>query len=315
MRELELLSHIYKANPALPGAVTIPPGDDMGAVVVGGVTLLVTVDQVADGVHFELENTPLQKIGRKAITRNLSDVAAMAGKPVGAVAAACLPKGFPEADAKTLFDAMRSTAEAFGCPLIGGDISSWDQRLILTVTVFAEPDGIEPVTRNTAKVGDAVYVTGALGGSLIEMDNPPGYVHHLDFTPRISPARKLAGNPVTRPHAMIDLSDGLAQDLTRICERSGVRAQIECERLPASAAARLAAARSGQPVWRHALGDGEDYELCFTAPPDVIPVQIDGVPITRVGQILRPGPGPVVTLLQSGGAVTDAAGLGWEHTG
>lgn len=315
MRELELLAHIYKANPALPGAVSIPPGDDMGAVVVGGVTLLVTVDQVADGVHFELGNTPLEKIGRKAITRNLSDVAAMAAKPVGAVAAACLPKGFPEADARTLFDAMRSTAEAFKCPLIGGDISAWDQRLVLTVTVFAEPDGIDPVTRNTAKVGDAVYVTGALGGSLIEIDRPPGYVHHLDFTPRIALARKLAIDKTTRPHAMIDLSDGLAQDLTRICERSGVRAQIECEKLPISPAARLAAQRSRQPSWRHALGDGEDYELCFTAPDRALPDEIDGVPITRVGHILSSGPGPVVGLLQSDGTATDVAGLGWEHTG
>lgn len=315
MRELELLSHIYKANPALPGAVTIPPGDDMGAVKVGGVTLLVTVDQVADGVHFELGNTPLKKVGRKAITRNLSDVAAMAAKPVGAVAAACLPKGFPEADAKTLFDAMRATAEALGCPLIGGDISAWDQRLILTVTVFAEPDGIDPVTRNTAKVGDAVYVTGAIGGSLIELDHPPGYVHHLDFTPRVALARQLAANTATRPHAMIDLSDGLAQDLTRICERSGVRAQIECEKLPISPAARLAAERSGQPAWFHALGDGEDYELCFTAPDGALPGEIGGVPITRVGRILEPGPGPLVTLLQSDGTATDVAGLGWEHTG
>lgn len=315
MRELELLSHIYKANPALPGAVSIPPGDDMGAVMVGGVTLLVTVDQVADGVHFELENTPIKKIGRKAITRNLSDVAAMAAKPVGAVAAACLPKGFREADAEALFDAMRCTAQAFGCPLIGGDISAWDQRLILTVAVFAEPDGVEPVTRNTAKAGDAVYVTGVLGGSLIRIDDPPGYVHHLDFTPRIALARKLAVNTATRPHAMIDLSDGLAQDLTRICERSGVCAQIGCEMLPVSAAARLAARRSGQPAWRHALGDGEDYELCFTAPPGAVPGEIDGVPVTRVGHIMEAGPGPVVTLLQSNGTVTDVRGLGWEHTG
>lgn len=315
MRELDLLSHIYKANPVLPGAVSIPPGDDMGAVVVGGVTLLVTVDQVADGVHFELAYTPLPKIGRKAITRNLSDVAAMAAKPVGAVAAACLPKGFGEAKAKALFDAMRSTAEAFDCPLIGGDISSWDQRLILTVTIFAEPDGIEPVTRNAAKVGDAVYVTGALGGSLMELDSPVGYVHHLDFTPRIALARKLAASTATRPYAMIDLSDGLAQDLTRICERSGVGARIECEQLPISPAARLAAQHSGQPAWRHALGDGEDYELCFTAPPGAMPGEVDGVPITRVGRILEAGPGPVVTLLQSDGTATDVAGLGWEHTG
>ncbi len=315
MRELELLAHIYKTNPALPGAVSIPPGDDMGAVEVGGAMLLVTVDQVADGVHFDLANTPLEKIGRKAITRNLSDVAAMAAKPVGAVAAACLPKGFGDDRAKALFDAMRGTAEAFDCPLIGGDISVWDQRMILTVTVFAEPDGINPVLRSGAKVGDGVYVTGTLGGSLETLTDPPGYVHHLDFVPRTELARRLAGGVKTRPHAMIDLSDGLAQDLTRICERSGVGACIACKDLPISLGARLASERSGKPAWQHALGDGEDYELCFTARAGIYPEHIEGVPITTIGTIVEGGPGPRVTAELPDGAVVDVSELGWEHRG
>jgi thiamine-monophosphate kinase len=315
MRELELLAHIYKANPTLPGSVVVPPGDDMGAVRVGGATLLVTVDQVADGVHFDLADTPLEKIGRKAITRNLSDVAAMAAKPVGAVAAACLPKGFGEDRAKALFDAMRSTAEGFGCPLIGGDISAWDQRLILTVTVFAEPDGIDPVLRSEACVGDTVYVTGTLGGSLETLSDPPGYVHHLDFVPRLALARRLAGDATTRPHAMIDLSDGLAQDLTRLCERSGVCARIACTDLPISPGARLAAQRSGKPDWQHALGDGEDYELCFTASSDHISCKLDGVPITAIGTVVENGPGPLVSAELPDGTTTDISELGWEHTG
>lgn len=315
MRELELLAHIYKANPALPGAVRIPPGDDMGAIQVGGATLLVTVDQVADGVHYDLANTPIEKIGRKAITRNLSDVAAMAAKPVGAVAAACLPKGFGQDRATALFDAMRGTAEAFGCPLIGGDISAWDQRMILTVTVFAEPDGIDPVLRSSAVVGDTVYVTGTLGGSLETHREPAGYVHHLDFVPRIEFARRLAGDTTTRPHAMIDLSDGLAQDLTRICERSGVSARIMCKGLPISAGARLAAERSGKPHWQHALGDGEDYELCFTASAQGMPSEVDGVPITAVGTIVDGGSGPLVTAELPDGTTTDVHELGWEHRG
>ena len=318
MRELELLSHIYRSNPALPGSVTVPPGDDMGAIRVGGATLLVTVDQVADGVHVDLDNTSLEKVGRKAITRNLSDVAAMAAKPVGAVAAACLPKGFGGERATALFDAMRTTAEAFGCPLIGGDISAWDQQMILTVTVFAEPDGIDPVLRSGAKVGDSVYVTGTLGGSLETLSDspgPPGYVHHLDFVPRIALARRLAGDTATRPSAMIDLSDGLAQDLTRICERSGVSARIACNDLPISPGARQAAKRSRKPVWQHALGDGEDYELCFTAPAGCMPSDVDGVPITAVGTIAESGAGSRVTAVLQDGAVIDVSELGWEHTG
>ncbi len=315
MRELELLWHIYRSNASLPADVAIPPGDDMGAVVIGSATVLVTVDQVADGVHVDLTTTPIGKVGRKAITRNLSDVAAMAAKPVGAVAAACLPVGFGEDRAKALFDAMRTTAEDFNCPLIGGDISTWDQRLILTVTVFAEPDGIEPVLRRGAQIGDTVYVTGSLGGSLIMVDSPAGYVHHLDFTPRIELARLLAGDPATRPHCMIDLSDGLGQDLTRLCEQSGVHAEIDIERLPISDAAGLAAQRSGRPGWRHTLGDGEDYELCFTAPPNRIPTSVGGVPVTPVGRIIATGTGARVTARLSDGKMVDMAGLGWEHSG
>ena len=319
MRELELLSHVYRSNPGLPSAVTIPPGDDMGAVSIGGATVLVTVDQLADGVHFDLNSTPIEKIGRKAITRNLSDVAAMAAKPVGAVAAACLPRGFGEARAKALFDAMRVTADSFDCPLIGGDISVWDQKLILTVTVFAEPDGVEPVLRSGARVGDTVYVTGQLGGSLISLDDRAGYTHHLDFTPRLALARTLASDSVMRPGAMLDLSDGLGLDLTRICELSGVSAQIQIDQLPISDAAMLAGKQSGREPWQHALSDGEDYELCFTAPlgapPGVIPSQIEGVAVTAVGHIVEPVSGPRVGVLLPDGTEAETSGLGWEHAG
>jgi thiamine-monophosphate kinase len=315
MRELDLLSHIYRANPALPDGVTIPPGDDMGAMAIGGAAVLVTVDQVADGVHVDLATTPIEKIGRKAITRNLSDVAAMAARPVGAVAAASLPTGFGEDRAEALFDAMRATAKDYHCPLIGGDISTWDQRLILTVTVFADADGIDPVLRRGAQVGDAVYVTGVLGGSLVELDSPPGYVHHLDFTPRIALARLLAGDRTTRPNCMIDLSDGLGQDLTRLCEQSGVGAELDTSRLPISDAAKLAAQRSGSPPWRHALGDGEDYELCFTAPPNRIPASVGGVPVTSIGRIIAAGDVARVTARLPDGKAVDMEGLGWEHRG
>ena len=142
MRERDLLKHIYAANAGLPADVGIPPGDDMGAVSVGGQQVLVTVDQVADGVHVDLANTPIEKTGRKAITRSLSDVAAMAAVPVGAVAAASLKRDFGEPRAEALFDAMRQTAQSYQCPLIGGDISVWDGPTILTVTVFAASDTV-----------------------------------------------------------------------------------------------------------------------------------------------------------------------------
>jgi thiamine-monophosphate kinase len=303
MREFDLLDHVFSHNAALPDHVTIPPGDDMGAVRIGDQTVLVTVDQVADGVHVDVANTPLALVGRKAITRNLSDVAAMAARPVGAVVAAALPRDFGEARAHALFDAMRATGVAYNCPLVGGDISMWDQPLLLSVTIFAEPDGIEPVTRRGARVGDAVFVTGALGGSLRG--------HHLDFEPRIAMARELAAHRDMRPHCMIDLSDGLGRDLGHLCH--GVAAVIDADALPISDAV------DTPDRWRQALGDGEDYELCFTIDPQRasrLPSRLHDAAITRVGSIVAARPdGPRVVVRLPDGREVDVADIGWEHRG
>ncbi|MEO1235913.1 MAG: AIR synthase related protein [Planctomycetota bacterium] len=309
MRENALLQHVYAGNAELtrrfPG-VTIPPGDDMGAIEVAAGALLVAVDQLADGVHVDTATAPLDLVGRKAITRNLSDVAAMAAEPVAAVVAATLPRGFGEDRAAALFDAMRTTAEGFGCPLVGGDIGVWDHPLLVSVTVLARPfpgAGVPPVTRDGSLPGDAIYVTGHLGGSL-----PTG--HHLTFTPRLDAARALVTDPKTRPRAMVDLSDGIAQDLPRLMDH----AELDAAALPI---------REGTPdtpplpAWRHALADGEDYELLFTAPPDApIPAALlDGsLPVTRIGTVADAG-GHVVVAPDGnrvGLKTLDAAG--WEHT-
>ncbi|MBI1336145.1 MAG: thiamine-phosphate kinase [Phycisphaera sp.] len=306
MREFELLRHVYDANARLPGSVVIPPGDDMGAVRFGNNTLLVTVDQLVEGVHFA-PDTPIEKIGRKVVTRNLSDVAAMAALPVAAVAAGCLPRSMAEATANQLFDSMRATSLAFGCPLIGGDVSMHDGPMVLSVALFAEPGGVTPILRSGAKAGDLVCVTGELGGA---MEDLAGCVHHLDFEPRIDLARKLA--KMETLHSLIDLSDGLGRDLGHIAEMSGLHAVIEASKLPISTAAKHAAARDGQAAWRHALADGEDYELCFTVPAGtLLPTGVEGVRITTIG-VMQPGP-PGVTVQLPNGQKIAATELGWEH--
>jgi thiamine-monophosphate kinase len=325
MKEFELLRHIYGANPVLPARITIRPGDDMGAVDPGAIgqltsemerQILVTVDQLIDGVHFDFKSTPLEKIARKAITRNLSDVAAMAARPLGAVAAACFPLDFPHENAQALADAMRSIALDFDCPLFGGDVSSADAPLSITVTVLARPDGVIPVLRSGASIGDVVFVTGALGGSL---ENVNGHLHHLEFEPRIALARLLAANPQTRPTAMLDISDGLGRDLGHICRASNVSALIDCSLLPISDAAKQAAAHDGKPPWRHAIADGEDYELCFTISADRaanLPKEAVGIPLSRIGVIDTASAWPAkpfVRLRTPEGLELDADNLGWEH--
>ncbi len=316
MRESDLLHYIYQFNAELPAGVTIPPGDDMGALQLHPGNVLVAVDQVVDGVHVQLSNTPIEKVGRKAITRNLSDIAAMAAKPSGAVVAACLPRSFGEANAKALFNAMRATGAAYDCPLVGGDISIWDHPMVLSVTVFAECPMNPPITRCGAKPCDVIIVTGELGGSLEPVGDPPSF-HHLDFEPRINIAAVLAGDTRTRPRCMIDLSDGLATDLARIVRASEheVSACINVAQLPVSAAAAQAASRTGRPRWQHALTDGEDYELCIIAAPHVaanLPREIDGVPITRIGHII-PRAEHDVMLNMPDNTTRPCNMTGWEH--
>lgn len=298
LRENDLLRFIAKGNARLPDRVAIPPGDDMAMICVGSTDLLVAVDPLIEHVHFTRTNTTPELIGRKALTRNLSDIAAMAALPVAAVAAAHLPADTTPDFARRLVRGLQDTAEAFDCPIVGGDVAiqpvGRDAPLSLTITVLAEPAGIEPIRRRTAIPGDAVFITGQLGGSL----QPDGTGHHLTFTPRTALARALAGDPATRPTSMMDLSDGLAMDLPRLVEH----AQIETARLPL---------RNGIVDLVRGLGDGEDYELLFTAAPHAtIPDTLEGVPLTRIGTV-QPAGG--VRFLDSHGQPIDTAKLGWEH--
>ena len=316
MREFELLQTVFAANHRLPASVTIPPGDDMGSIRIGQQDVLVTVDQVVDGVHVNVAATPLEKVGRKAVTRNLSDVAAMGAVPCGAVVAASLPRDFGKSRADDLFHIMHDVAASFDCPLIGGDTCIWDHPLVLTVTVLAEMRGIAPMLRSGAQPGDVICVTGSLGGSLQDVD---GYVHHLDFAPRIDVARELARSKEFRPHCMIDLSDGLARDIRHICAASNVSAEIWVDRLPISRGAYAVASRDHGAPWQYALGDGEDYELCFTVSEEQarahLPSVIDGVAITEVGVVLPAEDSPQVFLKMPDGNVEPMGDLGWEHRG
>jgi thiamine-monophosphate kinase len=312
VREFDLLDKVFAANALLPAGVSIPPGDDMGAVACAGGEILASVDQVADGVHVDSATMSLEQIGRKAMVRSLSDIAAMAALPVGALATVCLPRRFSDQQAEQLFQVLRQTAAQFACPLIGGDVAMWDHPLIATVSVWAQPAGIEPVLRRGAVVGDAIYVTGRLGGSLLTLN---GYCHHLDFTPRIALARKLAGEAATRPHCMIDLSDGLASDLRHLCAASHTAARIDGTALPISSAGHQAARQSGKPAWQHAVGDGEDYELLFTAPMGAIPDRIDDIPITCIGKMDRSDDagGASVSMQLKDESIIELSQLGWEH--
>lgn len=308
MRELALLQHIYGHTAALGEQVLVGPGDDMAVLRLRDDVLLVAVDQVAEGVHFDSSRASLAQIGRKAITRNLSDVAAMAAVPVAAVASAMLPRALGEKRACELFDAMHDVAREYGCPLIGGDVAMWPRALQISVTILAEPAGVNPVLRSGARPGDAVYVSGELGNAW----SHAGDEHrHLDFEPRLKLGRALAERLDGQLHSMIDLSDGLGSDLLRICERSRAAAVLDVAALPARPPRKR---RDQREPWQAALFDGEDYELCFSVAAeaaDRVPDELAGVRLSRVGSIVAGDPG--VTLKRPDGSTEVLKQSGWEH--
>ena len=236
--------------------VPVPVGDDLAGVRWTDDLLLVGVDQVLDGVHFDSSRHAPDLVGRKAMNRNLSDCAAMACRPVAAVASLALPRGTSFDDAAALQGGMADALAAFGGAIVGGDTTLWDGPLVVTVTILGRADGVVPLTRGGARPGEGLYVTGPLGGSLWRD-------RHLTFTPRVDEARRLAAAGAT---AMIDLSDGLSLDLARVCAASGVGATLDAASVPVHADAVGMSRDDGRSPLDHALHDGEDYELLLSAP-------------------------------------------------
>jgi thiamine-monophosphate kinase len=235
--------------------VPIGPGDDCAALrVPPGSALLVTTDMLIAGVHFAPDVTSPFQAGHKAMARGLSDIAAMAGDALAVVVAVAAPNTMAAGYFQELFRGMMDVADRFGVRLIGGDISSGDLPLTLTVTALGAGPEETLVRRSGARVGDMLMVTGDLGGSLLGK--------HVAFLPRLTEAKWLRSQ--AELHAMIDVSDGLAADAAHVAEESGVAIELWEEAVPISSDARKAAETSGKAPLEHALNDGEDYELLFT---------------------------------------------------
>jgi thiamine-monophosphate kinase len=222
--------------------VLIGPGDDAALIRwPDDAPCLVSTDMLAEAGP--------RAVGRKAMAVNLSDIAAMAGRPRAAVASVALPRQSGMELASELYLGLRELADAFGTALVGGDTNSWDGPLAISVTILGATTERGPVKRSGAQAGDWILVTGELGGSILGK--------HLSFVPRIREALQL--HELADLHAMIDISDGLAADLNHICEESRCGAVLHAESIPITEAARKM--NDGTTPLDHALGDGEDFEL------------------------------------------------------
>jgi thiamine-monophosphate kinase len=256
MSEFELIAKLTKSLPTNEN-VLAGAGDDCAVLDFGlpEKLFLFKTDAIVEGFHFTRE-TPPEKIGRKALARCLSDIAAMAGTPNAALVTIALPENFDAEFIAKIYDGLNALAEKFGVAIVGGETTANPERILISIGLLGTVSRGKQILRSGAKIGDAIFVTGELGGSLAEK--------HLEFEPRLAEANWLAEKfPV---HAMIDLSDGLAGDLRHILNASKVGAELLKSAVPISREAKLAARKSSaaKPAFAAALTDGEDFELLFT---------------------------------------------------
>lgn len=276
MGEFAYIDWLRRRTPGDP-RVLLGPGDDTAVLRSSESPLLVTTDMLLEGSCFLLAGAGPRRVGRKAMAVNLSDIAAMAGRPFAAVVSVGLPRQGGRALAEELYLGLREMADAFDTALVGGDTNSWNGPLVITVTVLGEATARGPVTRGGARPGDWLFVTGSLGGSILGK--------HLDFTPRVREALALHG--AADLHAMIDISDGLAADLWHICEESRCGAVLAAEAIPISEDARRM--NEGRTALEHALQDGEDFELIFAVSPEdgarlVSTQPVAGIVLAKIGE-------------------------------
>lgn len=295
MNEFELIAKLIP-NLATNDSVVTGAGDDCAVLDLGlrGKHLLFKTDAVVEGIHFTRDASP-ELIGRKALARVLSDIAAMAGAPTAATITIGLQKDFDPDRIARIYDGINGLAKEHAVAIVGGETTSNPERMFISVAMIGLVE--KAIVRAGAKVGDGIFVSGELGGSL--------QGKHLEFEPRLKEARWLAEH--FNVHAMIDLSDGLAGDLRHILNASAVGAELYSPAIPISRAAKLQARTesSAKPPLLAALTDGEDFELLFTVSSKDAVKLVDGwkkaFPKLRLSCIGKITAGPGVHLRDKDG--------------
>jgi len=296
VNEFALIAQLTRSLPTNK-SVVVGAGDDCAVLDFGlpDRLLLFKTDAVVEGIHFQ-SDAPPEKIGHKALGRCLSDIAAMAGTPSAALVTLALPPGFDPGFVEAIYAGLSALARKHDVAIVGGETTANPERLLISVALLGHVPRGKATLRSGAEAGDAIFVTGELGGSFSRK--------HLEFEPRLAEARWLAGH--FSIHAMLDVSDGLAGDLRHILKASRVGAELLAGSIPISRAAKEAArsrAREGagppptpaggsKTPLLAALTDGEDFELLFTvASRDAVPLldawksQFPKLPLSCIGKI------------------------------
>jgi len=290
------------------GPTVVGIGDDCAVLRLDpAAELVVTTDMLMDGRHFRLDRDGPEAVGYKAMAVNISDIAAMAARPVAAVVAVALPNagGRAATIGRGLHAGLAEAAGRYGLALVGGDTNAWDGPLVVSVTALGETTGRGAARRSGARAGDVVAVTGPLGGSLLG--------RHLRPTPRVAEAIALhAAAPL---HALIDLSDGLSSDLTRVLEESGhLGAVLDEAALPVHPDALVMSEATGRAATDHALNDGEDFELCVVLAAEDFDRLAANPPgparLFRVGRVVE---APGLWLRDRAGTARRIEAAGFDH--
>jgi thiamine-monophosphate kinase len=284
MRETDLIALIQRLNAAEAPGLVKGIGDDCAILrPKPDEDILVTTDFLLEGVHFLRKTHSAADCGWKALARGLSDIAAMGGAPRYAFVSLALAPWSGRRWVHDFYGGMQRLARRHGVVIAGGDLTQSDKVLCDIVVLGAVKRG-RALCRSGASAGDRLYVTGLLGGSALGLETHKGaaWKRHLRPEPRVEAGRILAMR--LKATACMDLSDGLALDLHRLCTESRCSAELD-DSLPVFPGASI----------QQALAGGEDYELLFAAPADRrIPVSIQGLPVTEIGRCLKGKPGRIL---------------------
>lgn len=315
--EFGLIAEISQLVDCSDPDVLLGIGDDCALVRAGGDTVwAITTDAMVEGRHFRRDwLTPLE-IGGRAMTAALSDIAAMGAFPRFAFASLAVPPDWDASEAIAMTQGLAQQAARFGACLLGGDTVAAHEHAFLDITLLGQC-GQEIWRRDGAQPGDAVCVTGSLGGTaaaiaarLAGIEQPPTWQRYAAPVPRASTASALSS--LGAINAALDISDGLVQDAGHLCDRSGVGIRLHTDRLPISAETLATARELALDAVQWALSSGEEFELLLTTPPhkvESLQAAID-LPLTVVGEVVEVAG---VEIVDASGSPVRMTSTGWDH--
>jgi thiamine-monophosphate kinase len=323
--EFELINRISRIVDDRSDQIVLGIGDDAAVVCAHpGWETIITTDTLIEGVHFDLSYTPIDKLGWKALAINISDIASMGGIPRYAVVSLAISKDWKIKDVEDFYEGLARCCHQTNCSIVGGDTVKSEKNFIITVTILGEVEEGCAVRRSGAKEGDVLCVTGELGGAKVGLEvlknnksinRFPDSVNRF-FEPRLrfKEARKLVKE--LEVSSMIDISDGLASEVTHLCRESKLGCLLWKEKIPLNMEVKRWANECCQTAEQYALAGGEEYELLFTVDRKRFEIwqeedsNIKDLKVTMIGEMINRKDG---INIMDGKRRLKLSYKGWDH--